>query len=88
MKHFQINDLKLAAIKCSEEIETNMAGYYIMFYISENIPSKTVNVEGLSDDCEVTLIELFIKCRNGSVLVSTSPLHKMKSISLITYHLL
>ena len=26
MKHFQINNLKLVAIKCPEEIETNMAG--------------------------------------------------------------
>ena len=32
----------------------------IMFYINENIPCKTVNVEGLPDDCEVTLIELSI----------------------------
>ena len=34
-----------------------------MFYINENIPCKTVNVEGLSDDCEATLIELSIKSR-------------------------
>ena len=34
-----------------------------MFYIIENIPCKTVNVEGLPDDCEVTLIELSIKSR-------------------------
>ena len=32
-----------------------------MFYINENIPCKLVNVEGLPIDCEVTLIELFIK---------------------------
>ena len=32
----------------------------IMFYINENIPCKAVNVEGLPDDCEVTLIELSI----------------------------
>ena len=25
MKHFQINNIKLAAIKCLEEIKTNMA---------------------------------------------------------------
>ena len=29
-----------------------------MFYINENIPFKTVNVEALPDDNEVTLIEL------------------------------
>ena len=29
-----------------------------MLYINENIPCKTVNIEGLSDDCEVTLIGL------------------------------
>ena len=36
-------------------------GGSIIFYINENIPCKTVNVEGLPDDCEVTLIELLIK---------------------------
>ena len=39
-----------------------------MFYINENILCKTVHVEGLPDDCEVTLIQLSI--------------HKMKNISL------
>ena len=34
-----------------------------MFYIDENIPYKTVNVEGLLNDCEGTLIELSIKSR-------------------------
>ena len=33
----------------------------IMFYINEIIPCKTLSVEGLSDDCEVILIELSIK---------------------------
>ena len=32
-----------------------------MFYINGNISCKLVNVEGLLIDCEVTLIELFIK---------------------------
>ena len=68
--------------------DRNKHGGGIMFYITENIPCKTVNVEGFPDDCEVTLIELSIKSRNGSVLVSTNPLHKMKSISLKIYHLL
>ena len=35
----------------------------IMFNINGNIPSKTLNIEGLPDDCEVTLIELSIKSR-------------------------
>ena len=35
----------------------------IMFYINENIPCKTVNVEGLPDKCEITLIELSNKSR-------------------------
>ena len=34
-----------------------------MFYINENIPCKTVNFEGVSDDCEATLIELSMKSR-------------------------
>ena len=32
-----------------------------MIYINENIPCKTVNVEGLLNDYEITLIELSIK---------------------------
>ena len=32
-----------------------------MFYINENIPCKAVIVEGVQDDCEVTLIEMIIK---------------------------
>ena len=43
--------------------ERNKHGGGIMFYISENIPCKTVNIEGLPDDCEVILIELSIKSR-------------------------
>ena len=43
--------------------DRNKHGGGIMFYINENIPCKTVNVEGLPDDCEVTLIELSIKSR-------------------------
>ena len=35
----------------------------IMFYISKNIPCKRVNVEGLPDDCEVTLIQLSTQSR-------------------------
>ena len=39
MKHFQINNLKSAAIKCLEEIERNMAG--VLCFISMKIfPTK------------------------------------------------
>ena len=41
--------------------DRNKHGGGIMFFINENIPCKTVNVEGLPDDSEVTLIELSIK---------------------------
>ena len=41
----------------------NKHGGGIMFYIKENIPCKPVNVEGLPDDYEVTLIQLSIKSR-------------------------
>ena len=51
-------------MKCSEERkERKKHGRGIMFYINENIPCKTVTVEGVPDDCEVTLIELSIKSR-------------------------
>ena len=55
-KHFQVNNLKSVVTKCLEEIDGG-----IMFYINENIPCKTVNVEDLPDDCAVTLVELSIK---------------------------
>ena len=38
-------------------------GWGIMFYINENISCKPVNVEGLPDDCEVTLVQLSIESR-------------------------
>ena len=41
--------------------DRNRHGRGILFYINENIPCKTVNVEGLPDDCEITLIELSLK---------------------------
>ena len=43
--------------------DRNKHGGGIMFYINENIPCKTVNIEGLPNDCEVILIELSIKSR-------------------------
>ena len=43
--------------------DRNKYGGGIMFYVNENIPCKTVNVEGLPNDCVVTLIELSIKSR-------------------------
>ena len=41
--------------------DRNRHGRGILFYINENIPCKTVNVEGLPDDCEINLIELSLK---------------------------
>ena len=41
--------------------DRNKYGGGIMFYINENIPCKTVNVEGLPDNRQVTLIELSIE---------------------------
>ena len=43
--------------------DRNKHGGGIMFNINENIPCKPVNVEGLPDDCEVTLIQLCINIR-------------------------
>ena len=43
--------------------DRNKHGGGIMFYISTNIPCKTVNVEGLPGNCEVILIELSSKSR-------------------------
>ena len=43
--------------------DRNKHGGGIIFYINKNIPCKTVNVQGLPNDCEVTLIELSIKSR-------------------------
>ena len=41
--------------------DRNKYGGGIMFYINKNIPCKTVNVEGLPDNRQVTLIELSIE---------------------------
>ena len=41
--------------------DKNKHGRGNMFYINENIPFKKVNVEGLREDSEVTLIVLSIK---------------------------
>ena len=43
--------------------DKNKHGGGIIFYINENIPWETVNVEGLSDDSKINLIELSIKSR-------------------------
>ena len=69
MKYFQINNLKSVSTKCLEKIETDMAGVFcftsmkifLAILHQWKIPCKTVNVEGLPDDCEITLIELSLK---------------------------
>ena len=44
-----MNNLKSVAIKCLEEIETNMAGV-LCFTSMKIFLCKSVNVEGLPDD--------------------------------------
>ena len=46
----------------------------LMFYINENIPCKTVNVKGFTDDCEVTFIELSIKSQKWLCIGLYEPL--------------
>ena len=48
-----------------------------MFYISENVPCKTVNDEGLPMTVKSLWLNYLLKVGNGSALVSTSPFHKM-----------
>ena len=57
----------------------------IMIYINENIPCKTLMFK-ISSTTVKSLYQL--KFGNGFALVSTSPLHKMESISLKIYYLL
>ena len=57
---FPNQQLKISGYKMFRR-DRNKRGGDIMFYINENILCKTVNVEGLPDDCEVTLIQLSIK---------------------------
>ena len=59
-----------------------------MFYINENIPFKLVNVEGLPIDCEVTLIELFIKSWKWVCVGVYQPHSHKTSIPLKIYYLL
>ena len=35
----------------------------LFMLINENIPSKTINVEGIEKDCEIVLIEFSVKAR-------------------------
>ena len=50
------------AIRCIAGIETNMAVEFFC-YVNQNISCKMVNVEGVTDDCEIILIEFSIKTR-------------------------
>ena len=43
--------------------DRNKHGGGVLCYVNENIPCKMVNVEGVSDDCEIILIEFSIKTR-------------------------
>ena len=55
--------------------DRNNHGRDIRLYINECLDkNKTVNVEGLPDDCEVTLIELFIKSRKWLCIGLYKPL--------------
>ena len=46
----------------------NSHGGDILCYINENIPSKTVNAEGIEKDCEIVLIEFSIKTSKWSCI--------------------
>ena len=55
--------------------DRNNHGRDIRLYINECLnKNKTVNVLGLPDDCEVTLIELFIKSRKWLCIGLYKPL--------------
>ena len=41
--------------------DRNKHGGGVLYYVNENIPSKVVSVEGVSNDCEIILIEFSIK---------------------------
>ena len=43
--------------------DRNKHGGDVLCYVNENIPWKMVNVEGVTDDCEIILIEFSIKTR-------------------------
>ena len=65
--------------------DRNCHGKGVLCYINENIPSKTINVEGIVKECEIVLIDFSIKTANGYLQVSTNHLQKMKTIFLIIY---
>ena len=43
--------------------DRNCHGEGVLCYINENIPSKTVNVEGIVKECKIVLIDFSIKTR-------------------------
>ena len=50
------------AIRCIAGIETNMVVEFSC-YVNQNISCKMVNIEGVTDDCEIILNEFSMKTR-------------------------
>ena len=60
---FPNQQFKISGYKMFRRDRNKHGGRTTIFYINDNIPCKTVNVEGLPEDCEDTLIDLSIKSR-------------------------
>ena len=56
-QQFMINGYKLF------RRDRNCHGGGVLCYINKNIPSKTVNVDGIVKECEIVLIEFSMKTR-------------------------
>ena len=68
--------------------ERNKHGGGVLFYVNENIPCNMVNIEGVSDDCEMILIEFSIKTRKWFCIGLCKPpsqndKHFLDNLSLI-----
>ena len=62
--------------------DRNKHGGGIMFHINKNNPCKTVDFECLSDNCEVTSIELAIKIRKWRCIGLTNEQYFLENLSL------
>ena len=67
--------------------DSNCHGPGILCYVNENIPSKTVNVEGIENVCEIILIEFSIETRKWLCIGLYKPPSKNENYFLDNFSL-
>ena len=65
--------------------DRNCHGGGVFCYINENIPSETVNVEGIEKDCEIVLRKFSVKTPKWLCIGLYKPPLQNKTIFVIIY---